>query len=77
MDQITTIADLIAAGEIDPRRPYEPSGLAAGIDREVAEGSPCDRCGAACGYAGFRTFEGTWKAFAVCTNPACRAAVEF
>lgn len=73
--EITTIADLIAAGEIDPRRPYEPSGLGAGIDREVAEENPCTLCGGACKYAGFRTEWGTWRAFAVCV--ACQHAEEF
>lgn len=70
-----TLADLFAAGEILPGRPYEPSGLVAGIDREVAEGSPCDLCGARCRYAGFRTEWGTWRAFAVCV--ACQHAQEF
>lgn len=70
-----TLTDIFAEGEVDPSRPYEAGGLAAGIDREVAEGSPCDLCGGRCTYAGFRTHHGTWRAYQVCT--ACQHAEEF
>jgi hypothetical protein len=74
---LVTLRDVFAAGEVDPCRPYEATGLTAGVDREVAEGSPCSRCGGACGYAGFRTVYGTWRAYQVCADPACQHAEEF
>ena len=74
-DQKVTLADLAAAGEIEISKPYAPGGLCAGIDREVAEETPCEFCGGRCRFAGFRTEWGTWRGFAVCT--ACQHAQEF
>jgi hypothetical protein len=73
--QPTTLADLIAAGEIDPRRPYEPGGVGQGIDREVAEKYPCVRCGARCTYQGFKRDDGAYIALQVCSE--CRHVEPF
>lgn len=54
MSRITTLADLIAAGDLDGYRRYAPSGLGAGIDEEVARDATCDACGhAGCVFHGF------------------------
>lgn len=61
-----TLADLIAAGEIDPRAGYAPNGLTAGVDAEVAAEADCE----VCGHHGlsFRGYgrPGAWRGFAIC-----------
>ena len=74
MSEITTLAYLIKNGELDGYRTYTPHGLCEDIDRSVAEDNPCDLCGGACTYRGFRC-EDSYRAFAVCT--ACGHAMEF
>ena len=74
MTQITTLADL--ADDLAGYRCYAPTGLAAGIDEEIAEKYPCVRCGGRrCTYRGFKGPDGTYLAFQVCGD--CRHAEPF
>lgn len=71
---MSTLADLIASGDLEGYRRYVPTGIGSDIDREVAEGSPCDACGGSCVFRGFRDGD-SYRAFAVCVR--CGAAAEF
>lgn len=54
------------------------------IDKEVAEETPCEECGAPMKYeprydhhVGDANEKPTYRAFAICTNPECGNEVEF
>lgn len=67
--------------EIDPmetqyERVFFPLIDGTGIDREIAEETPCDQCKCKCDFE--PSFEdGLYRAFSVCRNPECKKRIEF
>ena len=51
----------------DGYRPIAPNTVAADIDREWAEKTPCRKCGGACRYEPY-TRASSYRAFTICTS---------
>lgn len=75
-----TLQELIESGELEGywegTPPTNPRALVDGvsIDREIAEETPCEKCGGKCEFHPY-TNGTSYRAFAVCTQ--CGNTVEF